>query len=69
MTKPLSMDIRDRALARLDAGDTVRDVAKALSVALLIGVKWSQRLWAAKSAGDEECGRRRVRPPAGSAQC
>ena len=33
MTKPLSMDIRDRAMARLDAGETVRDVADALSVA------------------------------------
>ena len=60
------MDIRDRALARLDAGGTVRDVAKALSVALLIGVKWSQRLWATKSAGDEECGQQRVRAKAGA---
>ena len=33
MTKPLSMDIRERAMARLDAGETVRAVAGALSVA------------------------------------
>jgi putative transposase len=38
MTGPISMDIRDRAMARLDAGETVPAVAEALSV-----VKWSQR--------------------------
>ena len=43
MTKPLSMDIRDRAMARLDAGETVRTVAEALSVAPSSVVKWSQR--------------------------
>lgn len=43
MTKPLSMDIRDRAMARLDLGETVRDVAVALSVAPSSVVKWSQR--------------------------
>ncbi len=43
MTKPLSMDIRDRAMARLDAGETVRGIAEALSVAPSSVVKWSQR--------------------------
>ena len=43
MTKPLSMDIRDRAMARLDAGQTVREVADALSTARSGVVKWSQR--------------------------
>ena len=43
MTKPLSMDIRERAMARLDAGETVRAVAVALSVAPSSVVKWSQR--------------------------
>ena len=43
MTKPLSMDIRDRARARLDAGETVRAAAEALSVAPLIVVEWVQR--------------------------
>ncbi len=43
MTKPLSMDIRDRAMARLDAGETVRAVAEALSVGPSSMVKWSQR--------------------------
>jgi putative transposase len=43
MTRPLSMDIRSRAMARLDAGETVRAVAEALSVAPSSVVKWSQR--------------------------
>ncbi|MCA4926474.1 MAG: IS630 family transposase, partial [Rhodobacter sp.] len=41
MTKPLSMDTRTRAKARLDAGETVRTVAEALSVAPSSVVKWS----------------------------
>lgn len=43
MTKPLSMDIRERAVARLDAGETVRAVADALSIAPSSVVKWSER--------------------------
>jgi len=43
MTKPLSMDIRERAMARLDAGETVRVVADALSIAPSSVVKWSER--------------------------
>lgn len=43
MTKPLSMDICERAMARLDAGETVRRIAEALSVAPSSVVKWSER--------------------------
>ncbi len=43
MTKSLSMDIRDRAMARHDAGETVHEAAEALSVAPSSVVKWSQR--------------------------
>lgn len=43
MTRPLSMDIRERAMARLEAGETVRAVADALSVAPSSVVKWSAR--------------------------
>ena len=43
MTRPLSMDIRERAMARLDAGETVRAIAEALSVAPSSVVKWSER--------------------------
>ena len=41
--KPLSIDLRERAMARLDAGETVRDVGEALSVASSTVVKWSLR--------------------------
>ncbi|MFN4160361.1 MAG: IS630 family transposase, partial [Gemmobacter sp.] len=43
MTKPLSMDIRARAMARRDAGGMVRAVADALSIAPSSVVKWSER--------------------------
>ena len=43
MTKPLSMDIRARAMARLDAGESVRRIAEALSVAPSSVVKRSER--------------------------
>jgi hypothetical protein len=33
MTKHLSMDIREHAMPRLDAGETVRAVADALQIA------------------------------------
>ena len=56
MTKPLSMDIRNRAMARVDAGETVREVADALSVAPSSVVKWSQRLRATGSAAPGKIG-------------
>jgi transposase len=56
MTKPLSMDIRDRAMARLDAGETVRAAAEALSVAPSSVVKWSQRRRATGSAAPGQIG-------------
>ena len=56
MTRPLSMDIRDRAMARRDAGETVRQVAVALSVAPSSVVKWSQRRRASGSAAPGKMG-------------
>ena len=56
MTKALSMDIRDRAMARLDAGQTVREAAEALSVAPSSVVKWSQRLRMTGSAAPGKIG-------------
>ena len=56
MTKPLSMDIRDRAMVRLDAGQTVREVAEALSVAPSSVVKWSQRRRVTGSAAPGKIG-------------
>ncbi len=44
MGKALSMDLRERAMARLAQGESVRRVASALDVAPSSVVKWSQRL-------------------------
>ena len=56
MGKPLSMDLRDRAMARLDAGETVRAAAAALSIAPSSVVKWSQRLRATGSVAPGKIG-------------
>jgi glycosyltransferase involved in cell wall biosynthesis len=44
MTKPYSLDLRDRAAARVAAGETVRSVAATFRVGVSSVVKWSQRL-------------------------
>ncbi len=44
MTRPLSMDLRERAMVRLASGESVRSVAAALSVSPSSVVKWSKRL-------------------------
>ena len=56
MTRALSMDIRERAMARLAAGETVREVAEALSVAPSGVVKWLQRFRATGSAAPGKIG-------------
>ena len=56
MVKPLSIDLRERAMARLDAGETVRDVGAALSVAPSTVVKWSQRRRATGSVAPARIG-------------
>ena len=43
MPKPYSLDLRDRAVARVAAGETVRSVAAVLEVSVASVVKWSQR--------------------------
>lgn len=44
MGRAISMDLRERAMARLERGESVRAVAAALDVAPSSVVKWSQRL-------------------------
>ena len=56
MTKPLSMDIRERAMTRLDAGETVGAVADALSIAPSSVVKWSKRKRTTGSAAPGKIG-------------
>jgi putative transposase len=40
MTRPCSEDLRDRALARSDAGETDREIAQALSISPSCLSKW-----------------------------
>lgn len=40
MTRPFSEDIRERALARSDAGETVRSIARALRISPSCVTKW-----------------------------
>ena len=61
MTRPISMDLRERAMARLAEGQSVRQVAAALEVALSSVVKWSQRLRATGSCAPAKVGGRRPR--------
>ena len=60
MARPYSMDLRERAVARVQAGESVRLIARALSLSPSSVVKWSQRF-----PGDGECcGREDGRPSA-----
>ena len=56
MTRPLSMDIRERAMARLAAGESTRTTAAALQVAVSSVVKWSQRRRATGSVAPARMG-------------
>ena len=56
MTKPYSMDLRDRAVARVLAGESVRSVALALSISAATVVRWSQRYRVTGSASPGKVG-------------
>ena len=43
MTRALSMDLRERAMARLEKGETCRQVAATPQVGVTSVVKWSRR--------------------------
>lgn len=61
MARPYSMDLRERAVARVKAGESVRVVAQALSLSPSSVVKWSQRLRATGSAAAGKMGGHRPR--------
>jgi putative transposase len=61
MAKPYSMDLRDRAMRRVQAGEPVRQVAAALSVAPSTVVKWSLRLRATGAVTPGKIGGHRPR--------
>lgn len=56
MAKPYSMDLRERAMARLARGETVRMVAAGLDVSVSSVVKWSGRLRRTGSAAPARMG-------------
>ena len=60
MTRPYSMDLRYRAIARVLAGETVRSVAEALSVSAATVVRWAQRYRASGSAAPGKVGGHRI---------
>ena len=43
MTRPLSIDLRERVVGAIRAGESCRSVAKRFDVAVSSAVKWSQR--------------------------
>ncbi len=56
MTKPYSMDLRDRAIMRVQSGESVRSVAQALSISAATVVRWSQRYRTTGSAAPGKVG-------------
>jgi putative transposase len=61
MTKPYFLDLGDRAVARVAAGETVRSVAAALRVGVSSVVKWPQRFRATGGAAARKMGGHRPR--------
>lgn len=56
MVKPYSLDLRERVVARVLAGEPVRSVAQAFDVAVSSVVKWSQRYRATGSPAPAKMG-------------
>ncbi len=66
MARPYSMDLRERAMARVGSGESVRSVAAALSISPSSVVKWSQRLRSTGSVAPGQMGGHRPRLIAGA---
>ena len=56
MTKPYSLDLRERVTGRVAAGDSVRAVATIFTVSVASVVRWSQRLRRTGSAAGGKMG-------------
>lgn len=65
MTRPLSLDLRERVVAAVAAGKSCRSVAARFDVAVSSVVKWSQRYRATGSVAPGKMGghRKRVLEP------
>ena len=62
MTRPYSRDLRERAAARVLAGDSCRTVSKVFGISVASVVRWSQRLRQTGSAAAKPIGGRRRAP-------
>lgn len=60
MTRPYSMDLRERAVARVLAGESVRSVALILSISAATVVRWSGRHRTTGSAAPGKIGGHKV---------
>lgn len=59
MARPYSLDLRERVVAQVMAGGTVRSIAKTFGVSEASVVKWSQRFRSTASAAAKPMGGRR----------
>lgn len=59
MAKPYSLDLRERVVGAVAAGESCRAVAKRFAVSVSSVVKWAQRQRATGSAGPARMGGRR----------
>jgi putative transposase len=60
MTRPYSMDLRERAVARVMSGESVRSVAAVLSISPATVVRWSGRYRSTGSAAPDKIGGRKA---------
>jgi transposase len=56
MTRPYSLDLRERVVARVMAGESCRTVSKLFGVSVASVVKWSQRFRSTGSAAAKRMG-------------
>ena len=61
MVRPYSLDLRERAVRRAEAGEPVREVGEIFGVAASSVVKWSQRKRQTGSAAAKVMGRQQAR--------
>ena len=66
MTRPLSMDLRARAIARVEAGETTREIGEALGVAPSSVTKWWHRYKATGSVAPGQMGGHKPRVLSGA---
>ncbi len=61
MARPYSLDLRERVVTAVAAGESCRQVARTFKVSVASVVKWSQRLRTSGSAAAKPMGRRQAR--------